>query len=247
MAKYTTEVRSICEIKAGLSEEKGYNDVNTIVKLAAPKIFDFSFPVFDENYRLVLETKILKHYYTREIAFETVGLWKLKLDTKLNEIMPYYNKLYNSALIEYNPLWDTDLTRTFEGEKHSKGETNSNSENTYTDSSETGVEDSRSNMEAYSDTPQGALTNVENLSYLSAATKNDASGESTTTFERTSGGTNEASGTSAIDDTNSYVEHLVGTNGGGTYAHKIIEYRKTLLNIDMMIIDDLKDLFFMLW
>ena len=49
--------------------------------------FDFKmtdYPIFDENYREVLETKILKHFYFREIGFETFALWKFKLNEKLN-------------------------------------------------------------------------------------------------------------------------------------------------------------------
>ena len=112
MAKYTTEVRSICETAAGYFEEQGYNNVNSIIQKAAPKIFDFPFPIFDENYRLVLECKILKHFYTREIGLETVGLWKLKLDTLLNELMPLYNKLYESELLEFDPFYNVDLRKT---------------------------------------------------------------------------------------------------------------------------------------
>lgn len=111
MSKYTTEVRYICETAAGLDTSEGYLSVNQIIKAALPSVFDFNFPIFDETYRPLLETKILKHFYTREIGLETVGLWKLKLDTKLNEIMPYYNQLYKSELIEFNPLYDVDLTR----------------------------------------------------------------------------------------------------------------------------------------
>lgn len=111
MSKYTTQVRFICETAAGLSESEGQTSVKQIIAAAIPSVFDFDFPIFDESYRNVLETKILKHYYTREIGLETVGLWKLKLDTKLNEIMPFYNQLYKSELIEFNPLYDVDLTR----------------------------------------------------------------------------------------------------------------------------------------
>lgn len=111
MSKYTTEVRFICETAAGLDTSEGYLSVNQIIKAALPSVFDFDFPIFDETYRPLLETKILKHFYTREIGLETVGLWKLKLDTKLNEIMPFYNQLYKSELIEFNPLYDVDLTR----------------------------------------------------------------------------------------------------------------------------------------
>lgn len=111
MSKYTTEVRFICEDYAGLDESKGANNVADIIENSRAKIFNFPFPIFDEEYRPVIETKILKHFYTREIGFETVGLWQLKLDTKLNEIMPYYNKFYESALLEFNPLYTKDLTR----------------------------------------------------------------------------------------------------------------------------------------
>jgi len=111
MSKYTTEVRYICEHFSGLSESVGYNDVEQVIKNCLTKVFDFNFPIFDESYRTVLETKILRHYYTREIGLETVGLWKLKLNTKLNEIMPFYNQLYKSELIDFNPLYDVELTR----------------------------------------------------------------------------------------------------------------------------------------
>lgn len=111
MSKYTTQVRFICETASGLSESEGQTSVKQIIAAAIPSVFDFDFPIFDESYRTVLETKILKHYYTREIGLETVGLWKLKLDTKLNEIMPFYNQLYKSELIEFNPMYDVDLTR----------------------------------------------------------------------------------------------------------------------------------------
>lgn len=111
MSKYTTQVRFICETASGLSESEGQTSVKQIIAAAIPSVFDFDFPIFDESYRNVLETKILKHYYTREIGLETVGLWKLKLDTKLNEIMPFYNQLYKSELLEFNPLYDVDLTR----------------------------------------------------------------------------------------------------------------------------------------
>ena len=78
MSKYTTEVRFICETESGLTESVGYKDIDTVLDNSVDKIFDFDFPIFDENYRGVLERKILLHFYTREIGFETVGLWKLK-------------------------------------------------------------------------------------------------------------------------------------------------------------------------
>ena len=104
MAKYTTEVRNICENYANLKESKGYNSIQSILNNSWDKVFDFDFPIFDENYREPLCKKILKHFYTKEIGEETVGLWKLRLDDRMNEIMPYYNKLYESELISIEPL-----------------------------------------------------------------------------------------------------------------------------------------------
>lgn len=117
MSKYTTELRFICETEAGKTESVGLSKVDEVIAAALPHIFDFDFPIFDENYRETLETKIIRHYYTREIGLETYGLWKLKLQTKLNEIMPYYNKLYQSELYTYNPLYDVDMTTTHVGRK----------------------------------------------------------------------------------------------------------------------------------
>ena len=117
MSKYTTELRFICETEAGKTESVGFSDVDEVISEALPHIFDFDFPIFDENYRVPLETKIIRHYYTREIGLETYGLWKLKLQTKLNEIMPYYNKLYESELYTYNPLYDVDMTTTHVGRR----------------------------------------------------------------------------------------------------------------------------------
>lgn len=117
MSKYTTELRFICETEAGKTESVGLSKVDEVITAALPKIFDFYFPIFDENYRVPLETKIIRHYYTREIGMETYGLWKLKLHTKLNEIMPYYNKLYESELYKYNPLYDVDMTTTHVGRR----------------------------------------------------------------------------------------------------------------------------------
>ena len=76
MSKYTTEVRFICEKYAGLEESVGYNKVADIIANSRSKVFDFDYPIFDETYRSILETKILKHFYLREICAETVGVWK---------------------------------------------------------------------------------------------------------------------------------------------------------------------------
>ena len=116
MSKYTTEVRYICEEAAGLTESAGYDDVENIVNIAYPKIFSNSLIFYDEETKARLLPKILLHYYQREIGFETVGLWKLKLNQKMREILPYYNQLYASEKLEYDPLKNVDNVHTHSGE-----------------------------------------------------------------------------------------------------------------------------------
>ena len=151
MSKYTTEVRFICESLTGHEESEGHDGIDEIIEQAIPLIFSFDFPIFDENYRDVLCTKILRHYYTREIGLETYGLWKLKLQTKLNEIMPYYNQLYKSELLKFNPLYDVDMTTVNTGSKTGESTTIGNSSNSRTRSDKINLsevdsaEDSRTN------------------------------------------------------------------------------------------------------
>lgn len=134
MSKYTTEVRYICEYYSGASESVGFNSIEDILGKSWDKVFDFDFPLFDENYRQALCTKILRHFYTREIGEETVGLWKLRLDTRLNDIMPYYNKLYESETLKINPLYTFNFSKSH---KDSGGDerviTESGTENSVTD------------------------------------------------------------------------------------------------------------------
>jgi hypothetical protein len=78
------------------------------------KIFE-AFPIFEEAHREILCKKILRHYYTEEIAFETVGLWKLALNTKMQEIMPKYNELYSISASITHPLYNKDVTKEFTG------------------------------------------------------------------------------------------------------------------------------------
>lgn len=179
MSKYTTEVRFICESAAGLTNSTGYDGINNVIAKAIPNVFSFNFPIFDETYRSVLCGKILKHYYTREICEETVGLWKLRLDTRMNEIMPFYNKLYKSELLEFNPLYDVDITR--EGKKE-----NSATDNDTTQSTRTGT--GNSETDATSKT-----TNTNTSSETSRGT-NDSENE--TTVVATNEGTNKTTNNS---------------------------------------------------
>lgn len=253
MSKYTTEVRFICENSAGLSESEGADNIDSILDKCWNKVFNFDFPIFDENYRQILCRKILKHYYTREIAHETVGRWKLALNAKLNEIMPYYNQLYKSELLEFNPFYDVDLTRSREG----SGTSNRTSNNTETNSGTSKNVSSGSGtsntdtLNRFSDTPQNSMDTqgIADSVPLTTVTKvnedNMTSNESTDTLTRNDSKT--GNGTENINNTDKYIETVKGKQGTENYSSLLKKFRETFLNIDMMIIEDCSDCFFTLW
>lgn len=111
MSTYTTELRYILESYAGLDSSTEYPSVNTVISKARTKLFSFNYPIFDNAYKEHLESLICLHFYRREIGFETVGLFKLYLEQKMREIMPFYNQLYKSQLLDFNPFYDVDITR----------------------------------------------------------------------------------------------------------------------------------------
>lgn len=279
MSKYTTEVRFICEQKAGLEGCVDASDVDEVLSKSWNKVVTTNFDIFDEAYREKLVCKVLKHYYLREIGAETVGVWMLWMNTKFEEIMPYYNQLYESARLEFEPFYDVDYTRssqrdvteTEHGSYQNKGQTESSGSSTDTGkssnsrvgkTSETGSSVGNS-KDLYSDTPQGALSGVESESYLTNARKITENGNNQTVVDETitDSGTSEVKGTtsqtinSLLNNTNaktgekgdSFSEGVRGKMGSASYSKMLIEYRDTFINIDMMVIDEFKDLFFGLW
>lgn len=183
--------------------------------------FDFglnSYPIFDDNYRETLNTKILNHFYNNEIGFETPELFKFYLNNKMNEIMPYYNTLYNNLKIyDDNLMSNVNLkeTLTRKTKNNITSESNSNT-------------DTRN---LYQDTPQGSLkeTDIDNLKYATNLTLNDSK-------------INDKS-ESTGDGTENYVKTIIGNNGG-KYTYELLnQLKNAILNIDMMIINDLEELF----
>lgn len=177
-----------------------------------------TYPIFDNNYRQTLNQKILNHYYNNEIGFETPELFKFYLNNKLNEIMPYYNTLYeNLKLYDNNLMSNVNLKEVLNRETANNVSSQSNS--------------STDTRNLFQDTPQGSLkeTNIDNLKYATNLTLNDSN-------------IND-NATSQGDGTEKYIKTIVGNNGN-KYTYELLnELKNGILNIDMMIIDDLNELF----
>ena len=242
MSRYTTEVRYICESLAGLDKSVGYSNVNEVIEKSRNKIFP-PFEIFDESYRPVLETKILKHFQTREIGCETFGLWQLRLDAKLSVIMPYYNKLYNAINIDI-PVID-NVNMSVEHNIGRNADTKVSDNTNITASSNTETNTTASSKIRHSDTPQGSLQNLESNEYMSDATLSD-------TTQSVNSNTNSSSNSRSNSDTNAksteeYAEHRWGKEGTTTYISMVNEYIEKMKNIDAMLIRELEDLFMQIW
>lgn len=239
VSKYTTEVRFICEQKSGLSESVGCNDVDAVIASSWDKIFTSKVSFFDEAYRSVICSKILKHYYLREIGCETVGIWVLWMNTRLEEIMPYYNQLYESARIKFEPLEDVNITR-----KHNITGVENRTQKSDTDSTvNSDVNTTGTRRDLYSDTPQGAITGLESETYLTNARK--ITDETNT---GTAGNTNVTENVNGTNNTTEdYLETVTGKQGTQSFSKLLNEFRTTLLNIDMQVIEEFSDLFMGLW
>jgi len=235
MAKYTTEIRSVVE--------------------AQYPLFDFEYPIFDEAYRGVLEKKIVDFYYFREVGFETIAQFKHFLKSRLNVIMPYYNQLYLSENLITKDDYNINLN-TIENHTRTSTVTNDLEENstvnnggTVSDSTNGTSSENTTNSEKFSDTPQGGL--VVGADYLSNMKAGDEDKTSTIdsdnvqTIDTNSTGSTTNTGTvSTIED---YEVRLTGGGGVRYNADVLMEWRKSFLNIDKQIIDELADLFMGIW
>lgn len=206
MSKFTTEVRRICETYA----DDATLSIEETITAALPYIFTDIWNATDEERKIEIEKKILRHYYTQEIGFETVPLWKLRLNSTLSEIMPKYNLLYTNLDTVRDKLFSTvDVWENTTNESTSHSESTSNGtgkgttsdtakttgtqDNTQTSDSTTSAEGS-GNTEAwqkYNDTPQGGIDGLDSDTYLTNATKNvnDSTNKSSSTGNTTANGT----------------------------------------------------------
>ena len=265
MSKYTTEVRYICEMNSGFPvDEMQDHTPDEIISASRSKIFDFSYPIYESGHKPELETKILKHYYTREIGAETVGLWKLWLNDTLNLIMPKYNKLYKAEAdilakelknvdIEHYTKREDDFTKDSDFTRTDN--LHDASDSTRTDNLSESTSGTTASADKYSDTPQGTVSNVDNNTYLTDYRKIDGTSTGTTnnTGTQRNAGTVDHTGTQRNAGTdNNYGEQEItgwekGYRGEKIYAALLADYADKVLNIDMMIVNELNKLFILLW
>ena len=112
MSKYTTELRYPLEqrFQELNPDYEGTPEPRDVCDEGRDKIFDFYYPINPDD-KNRFEINFCMHYYTREIGSETLALFKLRLQSRLNELIPKYNQLWNqlAEMADINIYDDTDL------------------------------------------------------------------------------------------------------------------------------------------
>lgn len=185
------------------------------------------YPIFDEGHRLPLNKKIIDHYWYREIGTETVDMFIFMINRKMREIMPFYNQLYISTQMKFDPLLTTDMQTLMEtheaATRESNGESTSETDN-----------DSKSRAVS-SQMPQTALAGNEDYADSATDSVSKTEGNATAT---------ESSNLSSVGDGTANTS----TRGRqGSASVLLMEWRAAMLNVDMMVINELEPLFMQIW
>lgn len=106
MSVYTTQLRwpvEYAQNSAGVTDRNDFSPAYHMLGLD-------DYPIFDETYRSTLNDKIIRHYYFKEIGFETIGQFAWFMRATMNERMPYFNQLYESQNLVTDPLTNRKYT-----------------------------------------------------------------------------------------------------------------------------------------
>lgn len=194
-----------------------------VIEMEKGKIGLDDYPIFDEDYRAELNNKIIAHYWNQEIGQETIDMWRFAMRRKMNEIMPLYNQHYRLSLLSVDPLSTMDVKTIVatDGETSTTG-----------NSSNTGGSTAKARAIG-SDFPQAIL--MDNGDY--ATTGNDTISDTTATG-------------SATDNQNATQNATQTSSNTGYQGHApvlILQARQALVNVDMMVINELRELFMLIW
>lgn len=200
--------------------------IKNLAKYARTTIFDFDYPLSSNINRADFEIKILNHFITRRIGFETFTIFQIQLDTKLNEIMPMYNKMFD-ALENWNIFNDGEMTeRTGEDNRltNSQSDTSNLMENTSNTTAD----------RRFSDTPQNNIQEVQAGEYITNYNY-DQMQDSSNSKATSNNFTN-------TKDDNLYYEIIKKTNTNKIEILK--EMQENIQSIYTLIYKDLNDLFY---
>ena len=181
--------------------------IKDLAKAGRTTFFNFNYPLTDKISREDFECMILNNFIDRRIGYETLTTFRIKLNVKLNEIMPTYNKMF-----EMLDGWDVfqDGEQTTRVVSDSRNVNASTTTNTSSQTSATNTKDTRK-----SDTPQNELEDVRDGSYVTdyeyrtdTASGTDSSSNTGTSQSINTGNLQETVNKSPSDKLKIYTEFI---------------------------------------
>ena len=208
-------------------------------------VFPDSYPFYTDNPedKKAFEELFVMHFLTREIGFETPWLFNQKLKAKLYEIMPYYEQLYQTEWKNVRTaeamMTSKNLTETTEHTQQVSGtnEAHSNS------SSETDVNQSTtstSNGKA-SNIADGVSQSSLDDGYLTSSQQGNQNDTSTSSSSDSASQSVSGTNNQQLTETTTFTSK--GDVGIQTPAYAITEWRKVIININKLILNECEDLF----
>lgn len=222
-------LNSICNFDAETQTK-----IVDLAKVGRTKIFNFDYPLSDKVDKEKFECMILNHFLQRRINFQTITGFQIQLNVKLNEIMPLYNKMFDS-LDGWNIFEDGEKTT-----HDSRDDRTTNVENTANNSLSSNSNTTSENISdlRYSKMPQNELQNIKDGKYVTDYNYNQDN--ATNTDESTSIGS--SNGTSNTKDNNILHEEWNKSPADKIAIYK--EFQENLKSIYGMIFKDLECLFY---
>lgn len=228
MAKYTIELRKVCDIYKREDVEKWFKSYE-LTDFLTPEQIEIitNANIWNKD---KLAKKIVDHYFMREIGFETPALFSHYAKVTMQELMEEKLPLIYSSCIKYDPLINVDYTETFEREQEGTATNNGKSNSNSNSNSES--------LNINNQTPQTRITKQNLDEGIYANSVNQSENNSNITDETTT--SNDGSSKS----NESYKKQVKGNSGVSATAQKMIEqYRQNIIAIDRDIIKELNILF----
>lgn len=214
-----------------------------------------------QAWREALNQKIINHYYFNEICCLPPDRFKVFLNNTLNEKMPYFNMLYDAMAEKWQFYTGGTLTEVIKAD----GTSSDNGTKTGTDVlARSGIDTTNNsslqnqnsdsfNLAVSSDTP-GQMLNIEtdiaNNTYANNAVKQKNKGTfsgnsnstDTTTYNSKETTTYDTQTTADRQHNDNRNRTVSGLNNK-SYAELFKEYSESVRNLDLEVIDSLKDCF----
>ena len=181
MAKYTIELRHVCDVVTRDTVESWFKDYELSDYLTQEEIDVITSRGTWSKDKLA--KKIVDRYYMSEIGFETIGLFSHMVKVKMNEIMESKLPLIYSSAIKYDPMVNVDYTTTVERQVDDTGKSNA------------------SGLTINSDTPQGQINKADILEGNYASSTQGGESENNTESQSKEQSTTKVKGNSGVSAT----------------------------------------------